>query len=117
MTQPAPDSLEQLYADFAALNMEGGWHRRFPALWPEPRRNFLPHAWHYAQVKPILDRAGQLVDTAQAERRNLTMFNPVPAKVADVTVPIVVTIPNATSTCPGNAPSCAPVKAGAVSSQ
>jgi len=33
--------------------------------------------------------------------RNLTMFNPVPAKVADVTVPIIVTIPNATSACPG----------------
>ena len=36
-----------------------------------------------------------------ATSRNLTMFNPVPAKVADVTVPIVVTIPNATSVCPG----------------
>ena len=33
--------------------------------------------------------------------RNLTMFNPAPAKVADVTVPIVVTIPNAASACPG----------------
>jgi hypothetical protein len=33
--------------------------------------------------------------------RNLTMFNPVPAKVADVTVPIVVSIPNGTSACPG----------------
>jgi hypothetical protein len=33
--------------------------------------------------------------------RNLTMFNPVPAKVADVTVPLLVTIPNATSLCPG----------------
>ena len=35
--------------------------------------------------------------------RNLTMFNPVPAKVADVTVPIVVTIPRASpaSACPG----------------
>jgi len=33
--------------------------------------------------------------------RNLTMFNPTPAKVADVTVPIVVSIPNATSSCPG----------------
>lgn len=75
------DSLEQLYADFANLNMEGGWHRRFPALWPEPRRNFLPHVWHYAQVKPILDRAGQLVDTTQAERRNLTMFNPVEGNI------------------------------------
>jgi hypothetical protein len=32
--------------------------------------------------------------------RNLTMFNPVPAKVADVTVPIVVTVPRANSACP-----------------
>lgn len=76
-TQTSGDSLEALYADFASLNMEGGWHRRFPALWPAPRNNFLPHVWHYAEVKPILDRAGQLVDTTQAERRNLTMFNPV----------------------------------------
>lgn len=74
-------ALAQLYGAFAALNMEGGWHRRVPALWPEPRRNFLPHVWHYADVKPILDRAGDLIDTAQAERRNLTMFNPVEGNV------------------------------------
>ena len=35
--------------------------------------------------------------------RNLTMFNPVPAKVADVTVPLLVTMPNATSACAGQA--------------
>lgn len=74
-------ALAALYRDFAGLNMEGGWHRRFPALWPEPRRNFLPHVWHYADVKPILDRAGELVDTQQAERRNLTMFNPVEGNI------------------------------------
>jgi hypothetical protein len=33
--------------------------------------------------------------------RNLTMFNPIPARVADVTVPLLVTIPNASSACPG----------------
>ena len=81
MTDTATDSLEALYKDFADLNMEGGWHRKFPALWPEPRRNFLPHVWHYAEVKPILDRAGRLVDTTQAERRNLTMFNPVEGNI------------------------------------
>jgi Bacterial virulence factor lipase N-terminal len=32
---------------------------------------------------------------------NLTMFNPRPFRVADVTVPLVVTIPNAGSACPG----------------
>lgn len=73
--------LEALYASFQKLNMEGGWHRRFPALWPEPRENFLPHTWHYADVKSILDRAGDLVSTELAERRNLTMFNPVEGNV------------------------------------
>jgi hypothetical protein len=33
--------------------------------------------------------------------RNLTMFNPVPALVSYVTVPLLVTIPNANSACPG----------------
>lgn len=80
-TQNTGDSLAALYADFAGLNMEGGWHRRFPALWPQPRRNFLPHVWRYAEVKPILDRAGRLIDTTQAERRNLTMFNPVEGNI------------------------------------
>lgn len=74
-------ALSALYESFTSLNMEGGWHRRFPALWPEPRRNFLPHVWRYADVKPILDRAGDLIDTEQAERRNLTMFNPVEGNI------------------------------------
>ncbi|GLT01431.1 gentisate 1,2-dioxygenase [Sphingobium jiangsuense] len=75
------DSLNALYQAFTDLNMEGGWHRRFPALWREQKRNFLPHVWHYADVKPILDRAGELVDTEFAERRNLTMFNPVEGNI------------------------------------
>ena len=36
------------------------------------------------------------------------MFNPAPAKVADVTVPLLVTIPNATSACPYVYPVTAP---------
>lgn len=74
-------TLEDLYAAFTALNMEGGWHRRFPALWAEPRANFLPHQWRYADVKPILTRAGELIGTDKAERRNLTMFNPVEGNI------------------------------------
>lgn len=80
MSAPAAE-LEALYASFSDLNMEGGWHRKVPALWPEPRANFLPHVWHYSDVRPILDRAGELVDTEFAERRNLTMFNPVEGNI------------------------------------
>lgn len=74
-------TLDDLYAAFTALNMEGGWHRRFPALWSEPRANFQPFQWRYEDVKPILARAGELIDTDKAERRNLTMFNPVEGNV------------------------------------
>lgn len=70
-------SLDELYAAFSSLSMEGGWHRVQPALWPVPRENFEPAQWSYAQVRPILDAAGRLIDTEQAERRNLTMTNPV----------------------------------------
>lgn len=72
---------EELYAAFDGLSMEGGWHRRQPALWPAPRENFLPHIWQYGDVKPILDAAGELVSTEFAERRNLTMTNPVEGNI------------------------------------
>lgn len=71
------DSLEQLYAVFDALSMEGGWHRRTPALWSEPRKNFVPERWRYADIRSVLDAAGRLVDHSMADRRNVTMRNPV----------------------------------------
>jgi gentisate 1,2-dioxygenase len=76
MNKPA-DNLESLYASIYGLNMEGGWHRKAPALWPQPRANFHPNLWRYTDVKPILEVAGGLVDHQLADRRNLTMTNPV----------------------------------------
>ncbi len=69
--------LEKLYASIYGLHMEGGWHRKAPALWAEPRENFLPYVWRYQDVRPILDQAGELVDHTLADRRNLTLTNPV----------------------------------------
>lgn len=71
-------TLDQLYAAIEAASMEGGWHRKQPSLWAEPRANFLPHQWRYAEVKRILEAAGGLVDHEMAERRNLTLTNPLP---------------------------------------
>ncbi|MFM6851886.1 MAG: cupin domain-containing protein [Terrabacter sp.] len=71
------DDLDDLYAVFDGLSVEGGWHRRTPALWPEPRHNFLPHVWRYAELKTVLEVAGRLVDHQMADRRNLTLTNPV----------------------------------------
>lgn len=69
--------LDDLYAAIDSLNLEGGWHRKAPSLWAEPRENFVPTLWRYADVKPILERAGDLVDHRMADRRNLTLRNPV----------------------------------------
>ncbi|MDE1917013.1 MAG: cupin domain-containing protein [Sphingomonadales bacterium] len=74
-------SLDLLYKAFTALGMEGGWHRVKPALWREPSKNFLPCRWKYSEVKPILAAAGHLIGTDKAERRNLTMFNPVEGNI------------------------------------
>ena len=39
------DNLDDLYAVFDDLSVEGGWHRRGPARGPAPRPNDLPHPW------------------------------------------------------------------------
>lgn len=75
------DTLDQLYEAFDGLSVEGGWHRRTPSLWPEPRKTMHPFMWTYESVKPILDAAGHLVSTEFAERRNLTMTNPMEGNI------------------------------------
>ncbi|HEX7373328.1 MAG TPA: hypothetical protein VF277_00005, partial [Steroidobacteraceae bacterium] len=42
-----------------------------------------------------------LVPGLDPTSRVLSMFNPIPNKVADVTVPVLLTVPNANSACPG----------------
>jgi hypothetical protein len=63
-----------------------------PAASATDRASVLTKFWTAAGPPPA-----PLTDT---DSRNLTLFNPIPAKVADVTVPILVTVPNATSACP-----------------
>ena len=72
-----------------------------PAANPRDAASVLTRFWTAAGPSPV--------PGIDASSRNLTMFNPTPAKVADVTVPIVVTIPNATSACPGKPTSGWPV--------
>ncbi len=42
--------------------------------WPTPRAK--AHCWHYAEIRPLLMEAGDLIDTVQAERRVLVLENP-----------------------------------------
>ena len=75
------ESLEELYEVFDELSIEGGWHRTEPSLWPQPRETMRPMVWHYAEVKPVLDVAGRLIDHSRADRRNVTLTNSLPGNV------------------------------------
>lgn len=73
----APD-LPALYPQLEQLSIGAGWNKREPAIWPAPRRNFVPHRWHFRDAQAAFDAAGRLVSTEQAERRNLILVNPIP---------------------------------------
>jgi gentisate 1,2-dioxygenase len=75
----APD-LETLTERLAARGMTPGWiPREQPILWAEPASAFKPAHWQWDECKAAMDAAGPLIDTEQAERRNLILRNPIPA--------------------------------------
>jgi gentisate 1,2-dioxygenase len=68
-------SLETLNQQLKSRRFMPGWSKTTPSLWKEPRTPFPPSLWRYAEAKPALDRAGELVSTELAERRNLLLFD------------------------------------------
>ena len=73
----SPTDLAGLYAQLAAVGMGPGWNKPEPSLWPMPKKTFVPAHWSYAVARAALDAAAPLISTAQAERRNLILNNPV----------------------------------------
>jgi gentisate 1,2-dioxygenase len=72
-------TLDALYTEADRLRVTPGWiPRDKPILWPQPKSEFVPCQWRYAEVKEALAAAGSLVDVALAERRNLVLRNPIP---------------------------------------
>jgi len=70
-------NLDELRERLDPLDFMAGWNKHEPSLWKEPRTEFKPMIWHYADAKPGLDAAGRLINAEQAERRNLFMVNPI----------------------------------------
>ncbi len=71
------EGLDDLYPLFARERYTAGWHKKRRSLWEEPKTEFRPRHWSYAEAHAALDQASQWIDTELAERRNLLMFNPV----------------------------------------
>jgi gentisate 1,2-dioxygenase len=83
-------SLEQLYPLLAERAIGAGWNKPEPAMWPQPKKNFLPFAWHYNDAAAAFEAASKLVSTEQAERRNLILVNPVAGNIYSTLRTLVV---------------------------
>lgn len=73
----AAASLDDLYPLFEHRRFTAGWHKKRRSLWKEPATAYRPRHWSYAEARAALERASAWIDTEQAERRNLLMFNPI----------------------------------------
>jgi gentisate 1,2-dioxygenase len=83
-------TLDALYEEAARVGLTPGWvPRKKPILWDEPKSEFVPAHWRWADAKPALDAAGRLIDHSLAERRNLVMRNPAPGASFETTRTLV----------------------------
>jgi gentisate 1,2-dioxygenase len=73
----AAAELEALYAEMTALQLEGLWRLGDDVQAERPRVAAQPYIWRGADVRRVLERAGDLVrHSAAAERRTLRLVNP-----------------------------------------
>lgn len=72
----ASDSLDHLFADAQVQSAKPLWTVMDGMVPPLPQPKAVPHRWPYALMRPLLERAGNLVGAAEAERRVLMLVNP-----------------------------------------
>jgi gentisate 1,2-dioxygenase len=70
------DSAERLIQELEGTNTLPLWAQMTKLNPPLPNPKCIPHIWRYADVKPYLIRAGNLITEKQAERRVLMLVNP-----------------------------------------
>ena len=77
----ANDTLEELFKDAAKRAADPLWVVMEKVNPEEPNPKAIPHVWRYQEMRPLLERAGRLVDTERAERRVFMLINPGIAKL------------------------------------
>jgi gentisate 1,2-dioxygenase len=75
-TMIATDSLDRLFAEVADQDAQPLWTMMEAVVPPHPQPKAVPHVWRYAALRPLLERAGNLVTAKDAERRVLQLINP-----------------------------------------
>ena len=72
----ATDSLDRLFAEAAGYDAQPLWTMMEAMVPPRPEPKAVPHVWRYADMRPLLERSGNLVGTQDAERRVFMLVNP-----------------------------------------
>ena len=81
-----PRTMDALYAEAERLNTTPGWVKREnPIFWKEPKTDFVPCHWSYAEVRTVLEQANSVIPLEMAERRNLVLRNPFPGNNFETT--------------------------------
>jgi gentisate 1,2-dioxygenase len=76
--QPTPSSqLDQLYRGFEREMLVPLWTEIGDLMPPHPRSSARPHLWHWGNLLPLAERAGELVPVGRGgERRAIALANP-----------------------------------------
>jgi gentisate 1,2-dioxygenase len=69
-------ALQSLFDALQPLSLSPLWTRYHAMLTPTPQGQARPYLWRYADLRPHLLRAGELISTREAERRVLMLMNP-----------------------------------------
>jgi gentisate 1,2-dioxygenase len=70
------ETLQTFFDALRPLQLAPLWTQYRHMLTPTPQGKTRPYIWRYAEVRPHLMRAGELVNTQEAERRVLMLINP-----------------------------------------
>ncbi len=71
-----PETLERFYDELRGFSTSPLWLVQEEALVAEPKSRALPFLWRWRDLRPQALRAGDLIGTADAERRVLMLLNP-----------------------------------------
>ncbi|MFZ9544156.1 MAG: gentisate 1,2-dioxygenase [Hylemonella sp.] len=67
---------QQLYRDMSPLHLTPLWEVLHALVPPQPNSPCVSTLWRYEQVRPFLQRAGELISAEEAVRRVLILENP-----------------------------------------
>lgn len=76
VVQQHQDPLQAFYQELAAVDTGPLWTVLEQIITREPRAVAVPHLWKWRQIRPLVLRSGELVDTRLAERRVVVFQNP-----------------------------------------